>query len=280
MPTASSIPENCPHERRPGLTVCLHCRHAAREAELAKRRSSLARVGIAGAVIGLGAMLATAAVRSREHAAATSVATLAAAGATSDSAGIAANTPVVAAADVHAARDTSSAAGTPAATPETPAAAPETPATLERVAAPAPAAVVAPVTETAPSAAPAPAPASPLGPVVAPGTTELPEGLSVVRVGDSLTVHFDTELGRTRRPEKFERIVRETLPMIYGAGAESLLAGVPAGAIAGAGDLLTELPAHGVRIPTADGRTLLVRPETRPGRDGPLVIRYIATVER
>ena len=239
MPTASSIPENCPHERRPGLTVCLHCRHAAREAELAKRRSSLARLGIVGAVIGLGAMLATAAVRSREHAAATSVATLAAAEGASEVAGSTAT---------------------------------------------APAADVAHVVETVPSPAftapSVPASTTPLGPVVAPGTTELPEGLSVVRAGDSLTVHFDTELGRTRRPEKFERIVRETLPMIYGATAESLLAGVPAGAIAGAGELLTELPARGVRIPTADGRTLLLRPETRPGRDGPLVVRYIATVER
>ena len=39
-----------------------------------------------------------------------------------------------------------------------------------------------------------------------------------------VTVLFDTELMRTRRPEKFERVVRETLGAIYGRRADSVLA--------------------------------------------------------
>lgn len=255
MPTAPSIPDNCPHERRPGLTVCLHCRHAAREAEAEKRRRSLSRLGLVGAVIGLGVMLAMAALRAREEAAGQMVATTAAA-ADEQAEAMPSAAPTLAAADVPAA----TAAATPAA-----------------------------LVAADPSAAPTPAPAmesasvagrAPLAPIVDEGRSELPEGLSVVRSGDSLTVHFDTELGRTRMPEKFERTVRTTLPLLYGARAESLLAQLPEGAIASAGDLLTELPAKGLRIPARDGWTLIVRPETRPGRDGPLVVRYVATVER
>lgn len=237
MPPASSIPENCPHERRPGLTVCLHCRHEALQAEAARRRRSLSRAALVVGVIGLGAMLATAAMRAREEAASPGETSLALASEAPDR------------------REVAAAGAAP------------------RSDLPSDSAVRA-------DSARASAPAAPLAPVVAAGRTELPDGLSVVRAGDSLVVHFDTELGRTRRPEKFERIVRATLPMIYGAGADSLLAGVPSGAIAGAGELLTELPAHGLRLPAGDGWSLVVRPETRPGRDGPLVVRYIATVER
>lgn len=248
MPTAPSIPDNCPHERRPGLTVCLHCRHAAREAEAAKRRRSLSRAALVGAVAGLGVMIALAAVRASDDSA---VPTLASAASLADA---------------------------PPAPALEPPAADQAPVHLASASEPAPEVE----TGATPTVQPAPASsvASSLSPIVAAGRSELPEGLSVVRVGDSLTVHFDTELGRTRRPEKFERIVRLTVPLIYGARAESLLARLPEGAIAGAGELLTELPAHGVRIPTGDGWTLIVRPETRPGRDGPLVVRYIATVER
>lgn len=40
----------CTHERRPGTTVCLHCRHAARIAA-ADRRKKLALRGTAGAIV-------------------------------------------------------------------------------------------------------------------------------------------------------------------------------------------------------------------------------------
>lgn len=284
MPTAPSIPDNCPHERRPGLTVCLHCRHAAREAEAEKRRRSLSRVALVGAVIGLGVMVTMAALRARDEAAGQMVATTAAevvepVGTPPSAA------PTLAAADVpvadtslardergpaaDSARGRDSASASPAAVSA--ATEPAAAVASDTSAAPMPAAP----TEVVPVSA-----SAPLAPIVSEGRSELPEGLAVVRSGDSLTVHFDTELGRTRMPEKFERTVRTTLPLLYGARAKALLARVPEGAIAGAGDLLTELPVQGVRIPARDGWTLIVRPETRPGRDGPLVVRYVATIER
>ena len=115
---------------------------------------------------------------------------------------------------------------------------------------------------------------------MAEGRTALTEGVVAVRTGDTVAVHFDTPLARTRRADKFERIVRETLPRVYGAVADSALAALPAGRLAAAGDLLHDLPTRGVRLPTADGATLALWPETRPGRDGPLVVTYRATVAR
>jgi hypothetical protein len=117
-------------------------------------------------------------------------------------------------------------------------------------------------------------------PIVAEGRTELRDGIVAVRTGDTVAVHFDTPMTRTRRPEKFERIVRATLPEVFGTMADSALAATPAGRIASAGDLLTELPVRGVQLRTGDGDTLTLWPETRPGRDGPLVVTYRAAVVR
>ena len=101
-----------------------------------------------------------------------------------------------------------------------------------------------------------------------------------VRAGNTVAVHFDTELMRTRRAEKFEQIVRATLPAVYGALADSALAAVPPGKLFAAADLLTKLPTTGLHLRAANGVTLAVWPETRPGRDGPLVIAYRASVVR
>jgi hypothetical protein len=120
---------------------------------------------------------------------------------------------------------------------------------------------------------------APLVSVLSQGRTELRDSLFAERRGDSVIVDFDTQLGRTRRRDKFERLVRETLPAVYGARADSLLAGVPEGGLVD-GDLLTELPARGLRVALADGWALRVWPETRPGRDGPLVVRYRAVVAK
>lgn len=117
-------------------------------------------------------------------------------------------------------------------------------------------------------------------PVVGEGRSGLRDGMYAVRTGDTVIVHFDTPLARTRRPEKFERIVRATLPLVFGAAADSALGALPDGRIAGAGELLSDLPARGVRLPTAAGWTLTLFPETRPGEDGPLVISYRAAVGR
>ena len=142
--------------------------------------------------------------------------------------------------------------------------------------APAAPAVVPP----APAAA-TPAPAVPrLAPVIAEGRTELGDSVFALREGSIVTVHFDTPMGRTRRRDKFESMVRRTLPKIYGAAADSALVALPVGSLTGAGDLLTELPANGIRLALSNGATLSIWPRTRPGRDGPLVVAYRAIVSR
>jgi hypothetical protein len=106
------------------------------------------------------------------------------------------------------------------------------------------------------------------------GQSDLGDGVTATRGDTDVTVAFDTPLARTRRPEKFERFVRNTLPMIYGSSVRGLLESIPEGSIAGQGDLLTVLPARGVRIPIDSSLSIRLFPETRPGQDGPLVIRY------
>ena len=115
-----------------------------------------------------------------------------------------------------------------------------------------------------------------LDPIVAQGRTELHDGIYALRSGDTVTVHFDTPEARTRRGEKFEQIVRATLPATHGAAAVELLAATPSGDLVGARDVVAELPARGIHLRTTDGRELSIWPETRPGRDGPLVVAYRA----
>jgi hypothetical protein len=116
--------------------------------------------------------------------------------------------------------------------------------------------------------------------VVPPGRTFLRDTMVAERAGDTVRVRFDLQLSRTRRPDKFEAIVRSTLPQVYGPLADSALQALPAGAVARAGDLITTLPERGFHIPIADGRTIAVWPETREGRDGPLVVAYRAVASR
>ena len=91
-----------------------------------------------------------------------------------------------------------------------------------------------------------------------------------------VTLSFDAPMLRTRIPVKFEIFLRSTLHQIYGKAIDSTLAAIPDGAIAAQGDLIAELPTRGIHIPVADGWRLDVFPETRPGQDGPLVVRYRA----
>jgi len=115
-----------------------------------------------------------------------------------------------------------------------------------------------------------------VAPLVPVGRTSLRDTMVVDRAGDTVRVSFDLALSRTRRSDKFEAIVRSTLPQVYGAPADSALRALPAGAVARAGDLVTTLSERGFRIPLADGGTIAVWPETRAGRDGPLVVAYRA----
>lgn len=256
MLPSSPTPIACPHDLRPGTVVCLHCRQVAREAASVRLRAKLTRIGVGAAAL---AVLSAAAIAG--------VAALRGDGRTGGD-------PAPAAA-IHAVQ-----AHATIAPPDTLAATrpSSTPALAPSAAAPS----VERGRETAVAhAAAAPAAAlQRLAPIVPEGRTLLPAGMHVVRTGTTVMVHFDTEFARTRRPEKFERTVRATLPAVYGTAAESLLAALPAGAIARAGDLLTDLPARGLHLPLGAGRTLALWPETRPGRDGPLVVRYRAVVTR
>jgi hypothetical protein len=219
---SSTTPDNCPHELRPGTTVCLHCRRAARISGDARTRRTLARVGMIGVALVVCAAAAASGLSALQRY----------------------RTP----ADDASGGD---AAGNPAPAPAGGA--------PERVAAAAPAARA-------------------LTPRSARGRTPLRMSTAFAeRDGDVVTVHFDEMMTRTRRPDKFERIVRATLPEIYGAVADSMLASVKVGALVGGDDLITELPVRGIRLTHSSGAALTLWPETRPGRDGPLVVAYRVT---
>ena len=228
--TPQSAEQVCTHERRPGTTVCLHCRHAALEAARAKRRRFLlhaATTGAVGATFLVVGVLGATVIRAKGMPHYNSIRSF-----------------------------TSKAIVGPAAKP----------------AAPAPTAVT-PVTQQAkPDAAP------PIAPQLPSGVTPFQDGISATRTGDSVTVSFDTPMTRTRRPEKFEHFMRVSLPVVYGPALDTALGKIPEGGLAAQGDLLSELPTRGVRIPVRTGWSLVVYPETRPGQDGPLVVRYRASV--
>ena len=112
------------------------------------------------------------------------------------------------------------------------------------------------------------------------GLTALRDTIIVDRAGDTVRVSFDLVMARTRRADKFEAIVRSTLPQVFGSAVDSALRALPVGSVARAGDLMTTLPQQGFHIPLAGGHTIAVWPETRQGRDGPLVIAYRAVASR
>ena len=138
---------------------------------------------------------------------------------------------------------------------------------------PRPTAAVVPVAATRPAVGRSSAPA----PIIQMGTSALDGGINAERTDAAVTLSFDLPMTRTRRPEKFEQLVRATLPTIYGKKIDSVLTAIPAGALAKQGDLLTELPARGIRIPVDSAWEIRVFPETRKGVEGPLVIRYHAS---
>lgn len=117
-------------------------------------------------------------------------------------------------------------------------------------------------------------PVAELAPTIGEGRTSLRDGIIAERIGDEITVNFDTPLSRTRRPEKFEGVLRATLPQIFGASVDSALATMPVGTLVPSHGLTTDLPTHGLYVPLPGGSTLRIWPETRMGEDGPLVVRY------
>lgn len=125
---------------------------------------------------------------------------------------------------------------------------------------------------------PRPAPARTSSPVVPPGRTPLTGGIYAERAGDTVTVHFDTREARTRRSDKFEHVVRETLPLILGEPAQRALEKVVPGTLVAPGKLVASSAAP-LRLPVGDGRAVVVTPGSRMGQDGPLVVTYRAVLD-
>ena len=145
---------------------------------------------------------------------------------------------------------------------------------------PAPAPVVASSTPASnPSPAPTPSVIT-LKPIVPEGTTTLAGGMTATRHDSVVVLSFDFAGARTRVPERFERLVRTTLPSVYGATADSAIRAIPDGGIVRQGDLFTELSERGIRIPLSAGSAIALYPIARQGRDGPLVTQYRVTVTK
>lgn len=226
----------CPHDVGPGIPVCLRCRKENRVATRERRRRAL----FATAAIGLG------------------VATIGAAGAAGmlDSELRAAGFAIPEA-SAPAAPSEAEPRSVPATAPDT---APVVSVTPERT-------VVSVASVTTP-------PVAELAPTIGEGKTSLRDGIVAQRHGDEIMVLFDTPAARTRRPEKFEAILRATLPQIFGAMVDSALDAMPAGTLVPPHGLTTDLPTQGLYVPVSGGSTLRIWPETRQGEDGPLVVRY------
>lgn len=134
-------------------------------------------------------------------------------------------------------------------------------------------------TPAANAASPSAVPQTGLRPVIPEGRRELGDSMFAVREGSEVTVHFDTELLRTRFDWKFEGVVRATLPLVFGDVTRAALDSVASGTLVRGGNLLTELPSSGFVVPVGEER-LRVWPITRPGRDGPLVVGYRASATK
>jgi hypothetical protein len=232
----------CPHDVGPGISVCLRCRKESRIATRERRRRAL----FATAAIALG------------------VATIGAAGAAGmlDS-------------ELRAAGFAIPVASVPA-EPSVPApqSAPETtPDSAPDSVLAAVASVSAEPTVVSVASVTIP-PAPELAATIGEGRTSLRDGIVADRRGDEITVHFDTPAARTRRVEKFEAVLRATLPQLYGPRVDSALLAIPVGTLVPAHGLTSDLPMQGLYVPIPGGPTLRIWPGTRPGADGPLVVRY------
>ena len=78
--------------------------------------------------------------------------------------------------------------------------------------------------------------------------------------------------------DKFEHVVRETLPLILGEPAQRALEKVVPGTLVAPGQLVASSAAP-LRLPVGDGRAVVVTPGSRMGQDGPLVVTYRAVLD-
>lgn len=242
QPSPQLPSDTCTHERGPGTTVCLHCRREARMVASEKRRRLLLRGGattIVLATLGTAAALGASAMRAKAAAKVAKPAVNVPAG----------SSPVV---------------------PEPRSSTPDSSA----VSAVPPVSNTVGATTVSAVSSPAPGPAVGPAPILPQGPSTLTGGIAANRSDSVVTLSFDISGVRTRRAEKFEQLVRTTLPQIYGAVADSALARIPLGELAKQGDLVNELPTRGLHIPLTSGKSVALYPVTRPGQDGPIVVQY------
>ena len=248
------------------MAVCLHCLHAERVAAQERRQRFLVRAAVGVIIFAVITAGANAGWRSfRDNKGAAVAASAPRRGSKADAPRQTITTAALTT-PPEVSRATDSAVSTNA---------PQPPVADQRDTS----AAVSPRVSAAPDSAARPVVASPT--VLLPqGRTDLPDSLFAVRTGDTVVVNFDTSPARTRRADKFDRIVRQTLPAIYGPLADSALAGVAEGKLANRSDLLTELPSRGIQLPVPGGYRITLWPQTRQGRDGPLVVAYRTVVTR
>jgi hypothetical protein len=238
MPPINTSPKSCTHERGPGVSVCLRCRHEER----ARARMRMTNLVLRGSAI----VVVLAAI---------GVATYAFVG----KKGLFTISHVPVAGD--------------SVTPP-PAGLDSTPITL---------AASPPLADSQPvvaAATPTSTPAVALAPVVPLGRTALSDTVYAVRSEQEVRVFFDTPMGRTRKPEKFELMVRQTLPRILGTVADSALASVPQGTLVRGNDWVADLPTLGIRLEIPGDGAIVLWPESRDGRGGPIIVSYRVTASR
>ena len=256
------------------MAVCLHCLHNARVEARERRRRAIVRFSAWTLSLIVVGVVGTAAVNAAMHPAEPSTVQVGARHVSGKAAPAPKRDSTVTVASATVVQQQ----GAPASA--TPIADSTTVAPSAPVSAPVAASPAAAQKDSAASRPPVSAPTAPvLRPVIPQGRTDLPDSLYAERRADTVVVHFDTSPSRTRRADKFEAIVRQTLRAVYGAAGDSLLAAVPEGQLVSPNELLTRLPSRGIHLTGPSGARIQLWPETRPGRDGPLVVAYRAVVE-
>ena len=239
----------CTHDRGRGTTVCLRCRHDEWQASQRRRQQMLMRVlglGSVVAIIGVAGVGAASTLRDRSGA------------------------PVTETSSGNVMLKQEGRGTAPRRPPATVPQGIPTPPSTAGAATATPARVVAPTSTPAPRG----------GFVLIEGRTKLTDSIYALRTGDSVIVNFDTQGNRTRRADRFERLVRSTLPLVYGKLATSRIDSIPAGTLLPSRDIIGALQSKGMRLTLENGATITVRPLTRVGRDGVLAVAYLTIVER
>jgi hypothetical protein len=239
----------CTHDRGRGTTVCLRCRHEQAQASSRRRHKFLMQfLGLASvaAIIGVAGVGAASTLRNSETAENTSEGSVSVA-------------------------EKGAATAAKTAPPKT---APSTVVLQSAVSAD-----TTPVPEPAPIVA-LPRPATRGGFVLVEGQTQLTDSIYAIRAGDSVLVNFDRFGYRTRRPDKFETSLRETLPLVFGRTATAFIDTLKPGQLVLNRDVVGELADGGMIVTLDNGAEIRIRVLTRVGRDGELAIGYLTTITR